>query len=251
MSTSAVSTSSLYQELQSYFSTRKSDVQQLGQALQSGNLADAQAAYSTITTLGKGGPFASGDPFRLSQREQAFAAVGQALQSGDLAGAQQAFAQLTSGQGPKAANPPIATPVSTSGPEIILNLSSGSGAANPPPVGTPVSTSGTAANPPLGTPITSNGPEIILNLSSGSGAASASPEQITINISQPSQSGSEQVSLSIGNQQGSNAQEITFNLNPNSQEQIVINLLQGSFSSATPATAPASTTASGGINVSA
>jgi hypothetical protein len=249
MSTSAVSTSSLYQELQSYFSTRKSDLQQLGQALQSGNLADAQAAYNTITTLGKGGPFASGDPFRLSQREQAFAAVGQALRSGDLAGAQKAVAQLTSGQGHKAFNPPQGTPISTSGPEIILNLSSGSGAANPP-LGTPISSSGTAANPPLGTPISTSGPEIVLNLSSGS-SASASPEQITINISQPSQSGSEQVSLSIGNQQSPNAQEITFNLNSNSQEQIVINFLQASSSSAAPATAPAGTTASGGINVSA
>jgi hypothetical protein len=208
MSTSAVSTSSLYQELQSYFSTRKSDLQQLGQALQSGNLADAQAAYNTITTLGKGGPFANGDAFRLSQREQAFAAVGQALQSGDLAGAQKAFARLTSGQGQKAFNPPQGTPISTSGPEIIVNLSSASGAG-------------------------------------------ASPEQITINISQPSQNGSEQVSLSVGNQQGSNAPEITFNLNPNSQEQIVINLLQASSSSAALATAPAGTTASGGINVSA
>ncbi len=128
MSTSAVSTSSLYQELQSYFSTRNGDVQQLGQALQSGNPADAQAAYNTITTLGKGGPFANGDAFRLSQREQAFTAVGHALQSGDLGAAQQAFAQLSSGQGQKAANPPGGTPVSTSGPEIILNLSSGSAA---------------------------------------------------------------------------------------------------------------------------
>jgi len=247
MSTSAVSTSSLYQELQSYFSTRKTDLQQLGQALQSGNLADAQAAYNTITTLGKAGPFANGDAFRLSRREQAFAAVGQALQSGDLVAAQKAFAHLKSELGHRAFNPPLGTPIS--GPEIILNLSSSSGAANPP-VGTPIS-SGSAANPPLGTPVTGSGPEIVLNLSSPSGAASATPEQITINISQPTQSGSEQVSLSIGSQQSPNAQEITFNLNANSQEQIIINFLQASSSSAPPTTASAGTTASGGINVSA
>jgi len=114
MSTSAVSSSSLYQQLQSYFQTRNSDQQQLGQALSSGNLANAQAAYNSITALGQEGPFASGNPFQVSQREQDFTAIGQALQSGDLAGAQQAFSTLQAtfhGNTPKG---PTAQPVSSS-----------------------------------------------------------------------------------------------------------------------------------------
>ena len=161
MSTSAVSSSSLYQQLQSYFQTRNSDEQQLGQALSSGNLANAQVAYNNITALGQGGPFANGNPFKVSQREQDFTAIGQALQSGDLAGAQQAFDTLQStfrGNTPKG---PTAQPVSSTaagaaatsagntGPEIVLNLSSNSGGT------TPTTAAGTSA------------PEIIINLSSG------------------------------------------------------------------------------------
>jgi len=96
MSTSAVSSSSLYQQLQSYFQTRNSDVQQLGQALQSGDLQTAQTEFNNITALGQGGPFSSGNAFRVSQREQDFNQIGQALQNGDLAGAQSAFANLQS-----------------------------------------------------------------------------------------------------------------------------------------------------------
>ena len=94
MSTSAVPSISLNQQLQSYFQTRNSDVQQLGQALSSGNLEQAQIAYNNITAVGQGGPFASGNAFRGPQRQQDFNAIGQALQAGDLAGAQSAFAAL-------------------------------------------------------------------------------------------------------------------------------------------------------------
>ena len=88
MSTAAVSTSSIYQELQAYFQQRGSDLQQLGQALQSGDLAGAQQEYGAIQNLGQNGPFANGDAFKVSQRQQDFDAIGQALQSGDLAAAQ-------------------------------------------------------------------------------------------------------------------------------------------------------------------
>jgi hypothetical protein len=212
MSTAAVSsTTSLNQQLQSYFQTRNSDVQQLGKALSSGNLASAQVAFNNITAIGQGGPFASGNAFRSSQREQDFSAIGQALKSGDLAGAQQAFAALKSTQANQAPHP----------------------------------VSGTAASPTT----SSSGPEIVLNLSSGSGSSS-SPEQITINIGNTS-GGGDQVSLSVGNQ-GSSSQQITFNLNPNSNEQIVLNLLGAPASSSGTSSAPATTSgASGGISVSA
>ena len=196
MSTSAVSSTSVNQQLQQYFQTRQSGLQQLGSALESGNLAKAQTAFNNITTLGQNGPVPTGSPFFVSQRDQFFDAVGTALKSGDLAAAQQAFASLKS--------------------------TFQRGAGQDPP-STPLPSSTTAPS--------TTGPEIILNLSNNSG--SANPEQITINIS-PASGGAEQVSLSVGNQ-GSNAQQVTFNLAPNSNEQIVLNLL-GESSSASAST---------------
>src|SRR5208282_4324710 len=122
MSTAAVSSSSIYQELQSYFQQRRSDLQQLGQDIQSGDLADAQQEYSAIQTLGQSGPFANGDAFKLSNREQDFNAIGQALQSGDLAGAQQAYSTLESTfHGSKHADPPAATAPAATEPAVVVN----------------------------------------------------------------------------------------------------------------------------------
>jgi hypothetical protein len=206
MSTAAISSSSIYRQTEQYFQTRQSDLQQLGQALQSGDLAGAQTAYNNIIQLGQSGPFASGDPFSRTQREQDFTAIGEALQSGDLAGAQAAFSTLQSTfeRGADTQNSPGAGSTSNSGPEIVLNLGNSSG--------------------------------------------SASPEQITISLN-PTGGGGEQVSLSVGSQ-GSNAQEITFNLAPNSNEQIVLNLLGESSSSSTGNSSSSSST-SGGLSVSA
>jgi hypothetical protein len=205
MSTSAVSSASLNQQLQQYFQTRQSDQRQLGQALESGDLSGAQTAYNNIVALGQGGPFANGDPYLINQREQDFSAIGTALQSGDLAGAQQAFSTLKSTFQPRvqAQDSPSPSPASTSGPEIVLNLSNSGG--------------------------------------------STSPEQITIDISSPASGGGEQVSLSVGNQ-GSNAQQVTFNLSPNSNEQIVLNLLGQPSSTSNPSS---SISSNGGLSVSA
>src|SRR5579863_2873300 len=127
MSTAAVSSNSLYQQLQGFYPQRQSDAQQLGQALQSGDLAGAQSAFNAIQTLGQSGPFANSEPFRNTQREQDFAAIGQALQSGDLAGAQQAFAALQSSF--HSQSHPANAPTS-SGPAVIVNL--GETNINPP-----------------------------------------------------------------------------------------------------------------------
>src|SRR3984885_9220176 len=180
MPTAAISSSSIYQQTEQYFQTRQSDLQQLAQALGSGDLASAQTAYNNIVQLGQSGPFASGDPFSRTQREKDFAAIGQALQSGDLAGAQTAFNTLQS------------------------TFQRAGGAQNPPSA---------SAN---------SGPEIILNLNNIAG--NTSPEQITIDINNSANGGGEQVSLSFGNP-GFKEQQITFNLSPNSNEQIVLNLL--------------------------
>ncbi len=94
MSTSAVSSSSIYQELQTFYQSRQSDLQELGSALQSGDLQTAQQEYSQLVALGQSGPFGSTQPFQRPDRASDFAAIGEALSSGDLAGAQTAFANL-------------------------------------------------------------------------------------------------------------------------------------------------------------
>jgi hypothetical protein len=206
MSTAAVSSNLISEIPKAYFQTRYADLQQLGHALKSGDLAGAQTAYNNIVTLGQSGPFAGGNPFRINQREQDFTAIGQPLQSGDLAGAQQAFAKLASTfNGGKRVDPPSASPASSSGPEIVVNLSNSSG--------------------------------------------NTSPEQITINIANSASGGGEQVSLSVGNQ-GSNAQQITFNLSPNSNEEIVLNLLGGSSSTGSSSSSSATSSSSSGASSS-
>ncbi|MFZ0320823.1 MAG: hypothetical protein WAL56_16980 [Candidatus Sulfotelmatobacter sp.] len=215
MSTSAVSSASLNQQFQSYFQTRNSDVQQLGKALSSGNLEQAQVAYNNITAVGQGGPLANGNSFRVPQREQDFQAIGQALQSGNLAGAQSAFAALKA-----TAKGAGETPPWTAG-----------GGETPP---------STASEPPSSTP------EVVLNLTNT--GTSTNPEQITLNIGPSSSSGGEQVSISVGNQ-GSTPQQVSFNLGANSNEQIVINLLAASATAA--ASTAAATGSTSGLSVSA
>ncbi len=120
MSTAAVSSSSIYQELQSFFQNRKSDLQQLGSALQSGDLNGAQQAYSTLAALGQSGPYASAEPFYKSSRDQDFTTIGQDLQTGNLAGAQAAFAALTFKAVPVASS---AQANSAQTPAAVVNVS--------------------------------------------------------------------------------------------------------------------------------
>ena len=198
MSTAAVSSASLYQELQTFFQQSSSDVRQLGRALQSGDLATAQQEYQALVTLGQSGPFGNGDPFKVSPREQAFEAIGQALQSGDLAGAQQAFAQLTGTF--RRAVPWSGTPAS------------------------PASPASSSGQPVAGTSTSSVGPEVIVNL------GNITPgEQITIGLSNNSD-GSEQLTIGVANQHGQTPEQITLKLNPNSNEQIIFNLFNSSTS---------------------
>lgn len=169
MSTSAINSASLNQQLNSYFQTRQSDLRGLGQALGSGDLAGAQTAFNTIVSLGQNGPFSSGNSFSGNQREQDFNAVGQALQSGNLAGAQQAYAALKStfGNGHRLDPNPGTTPTPGSGPEIILNLSNNSGSTSPEQVTINIANS---AN---------GGEQISLSV----GEQGSKPQQITFNLS--------------------------------------------------------------------
>jgi len=115
MSTTAVSSESIFQELQSFYQNRQADLTQLGSALQNGDLNGAQQAYSALAALGQSGPFANSEPFSKSSRAQAFETIGQDLQSGDLAGAQAAFATLTTRQG-------NSTTTAETTPATVVNL---------------------------------------------------------------------------------------------------------------------------------
>jgi len=225
MSTAAVATTSIYQEIQTFYQQRKSDLAQLGTALQAGDLNGAQQAYNTIVTLGEGGPFANGEPFRATQREQDFAAVGQALQAGDVNAAQQAFAQLeatfhhhaTSGQN----NPTTVTastnsaPASQPGPAVVVNL--GQTGAN-----------ATAPASPSAIPASTALPEIVINL----GINSSTPEQVTLDLTNTG-NGTEQLTVSAS-QANQPPEQLAVNFNPNSNEQIVLNLLNSVSTTSTP-----------------
>jgi hypothetical protein len=89
------SSPSIFQEIQSFYQSRQADLNQLGSALQSGNLSGAQQAYSSLAALGQDSPFANSGPFSNALRAQTFNAIGQDLQAGNLAEAQTAFGSLT------------------------------------------------------------------------------------------------------------------------------------------------------------
>jgi hypothetical protein len=203
MSTAAVSANSIYQELQSFYQQRRSDLQQLGKDLKSGDLTDAQQEYQALQTLGQSGPFANGDTFALSGRKHDFKNIGTALQSGDITAAEQALQQL--GQSFK--HPASAAASTTS------------------PIASDASTSAAASASSAG------GPEIVLNL-----ANMPAGEQITIGLSSGA-NGSEQVSISAENAQGQSDGQIMLNLSRNTNEQIVLNLFNSSATTSTQGSA--------------
>jgi hypothetical protein len=199
MSTAAVSSNSINQQLHQYFQTRQSDLQQLNTALASGDQGAAQTAFNNIVSLGQEGPFANGQPFYLNQREQDFSAVGQAIQSGDLAGAQQAFNDLKATfQKPTVEQDPTsASPASGAGPEIVLNLSNSSGSASPEQItvnianqasgGEQISISaGNQGSSPQQVTFNvgaNNNEQIVLNLLDSSSSASGSPANPGLSVS--------------------------------------------------------------------
>jgi hypothetical protein len=248
------SASSIYQQLRAFRQQRQADLAQLGQALQSGDLAGAQAAFDNLTALGQSGPNKNGQLFERAGRAQDFQAIGQALQSGDLAGAQSAFSTLESALGKQGSqNQQAQTAISAYNPgalEIVINFiappaSTGGVSATQPPVPEPPllqpPATGTTAtgSVPLGAPELvinlgsasgakasggSTTPEVVVNI--GNGSSSASPEEVQINFG----SGSSGASVSIGapqEQNGSLAEQVTINLNQQSTHnyELILNLL--------------------------
>jgi hypothetical protein len=101
-----------------YTSERRPEVEQLNDALKSGDLAAAQQAYNNLVALGNK-VLHKDNPFVRSDRSSDFNAIGAALKSGDLTGAQQAFAALEA----TFTQPP---PASLTTPPPSPNLSQGS-----------------------------------------------------------------------------------------------------------------------------
>src|ERR1700704_4610805 len=76
--------------LHTYLKERRAELQQLNEALKSGDLNAAQQAYNNIVALGNQ-VLHKDNAFLRSDRGLDFNAIGGALQNGDLAGAQHAF----------------------------------------------------------------------------------------------------------------------------------------------------------------
>jgi hypothetical protein len=97
MSVSGISSSTVFndstQGVQSPFQQFQQDFQQLGQALQSGNLSAAQADFVTLQQLNPQ-PTSTAEASNNNPIAQGFTALAQDLQNGNLSAAQQQFATI-------------------------------------------------------------------------------------------------------------------------------------------------------------
>ena len=192
---------SIYQQLQAYRDTRKSDLTQLGSALQSGNATAAKQAYDALVAFGQSGPNANGQLFQRTDRAQAFSAIGTALQSGDLAGAQQAFTSLANSfEQNQHVPPPLPSPVAPN-PEIVINVGG---------------TDGQSA---------SSTPEVVINIASGNSSGSGSPEEVQINVGGSNGSGG-QVTIGVTPLQNNTGEHIAIQFSQqNNDYKVVLDLL--------------------------
>lgn len=96
MSVVGLSSSTLSQTILQANSQQQSEYQQLGQALQSGNLTQAQQDYATLTqtAAAQNQIAASAQIGANSPLAQIFNTLDQAIQSGNLTGAEQAFTSI-------------------------------------------------------------------------------------------------------------------------------------------------------------
>ena len=202
-------TESIDQQLQDFRSARKTDLQQLGQALSSGDLTTAQQDYQNLVTLGQQGPFASGGAFRRSDRAQDFSGIGQALQSGSLTSAQQAYATLESTFGAQSGSGNQGGGSGVSG--IVINIGD-TGSS------TPQSSNGSELVVNFPAPKSTGSPEEVINF----GGASGSSGQLTVEVGQSQ------------NQSGNTGEQVTINLaQGNNNENIVLNLFGAGSSTQT------------------
>ncbi len=219
MSTAAVLPSGIDQGLQTYFQERSHELRQLGQALQSGDLAAAKHEFREI---GQNGPFASGNSFLIAQRQQDFEKIGRALQAGDLAAAKQAFAELRSTVHRGQQDPTPVAVVNFSGPPTPAQAPPP--APNPDPAQTG---SGSGAQSTGSSTAPASGTEIVLNLGN-----IPAGEKITIGLKE-TDNGGEQVKIKLSNDQGQASEKVVLNLQPSSNQQIIVNLFNSAASPST------------------
>lgn len=226
MATQAVSSSSIYQELQSFYQSRQSDMQELSEALQSGDLSTAQQAYSQLVSLGQSGPFQNTEPFGNSSRAQDFEAIGQALSSGDLAGAQTAFAELQQTFGQSNSSSASTTPAYTV--NLGTSQSEASGDTDANDISEIVINIGGSDS---STQQSTNGSELVLNLPSPS--STSSPEEVQINFG-GSNGSADQLTVQVGenqDQSGTSGDEVTINLGQAYNNELILNLFANGSSS--------------------
>jgi hypothetical protein len=184
--TGVFSSSGFNHPVQTQYQQRVADFQQLAQALQSGDLAGAQQAFSALAALTETGSRRGSS--QSSQLAQDFNAIGQALQSGDLTGAQQAFAtfqqDLQTARAPRGHHSPGGTGQNanaTSAPEIVFNLGNAGGNQNPEQITLSLANG------------SNGGEQLTIGVSNGSGT----PEQITLNLN--NLTATPEIILNLGN----------------------------------------------------
>ncbi len=194
---SAASSQISGKDFQAYFKARQPLVKELGQALKSGDLAAAKAAFDKLSDLGEKSGLKN--PFLRRDRATDFSVVGEALNHGDLAAAQKAFAVLKQDLGSHIQRQPVSPRAL---PDVVVTINGGgpTGVATPKP--TPIAKPLGPAPEPAEVVVSINdakgsggsSEQIVLNLNGASTAKGG--EQINIGISQTSSG--EQISLSFG-----------------------------------------------------
>ncbi|HZR56067.1 MAG TPA: hypothetical protein VFA74_04275 [Terriglobales bacterium] len=247
MSAAAIANSTVFQPgpLTSFFHERRTDLSQLGQALQSGDLTGAQTAYNTLATLSQNGSFSGSatNPFRNTQRSQDFATIGQDLQNGDLTGAQAAYADLVNSFRKHPANTPAE---SGAGPAITITITGGNGnsatenTTNTATTGTSATSNSTDSNTATSpitstvgtTPSTTTTPTTTPNTTTTPSTNPASGPEIVLNLNNGTGSNTPEIVLNFGSGSGSTSStpatatpgEVILNLGNTSNEQVTINL---------------------------
>ena len=113
----------------SQWAQRKTLFDQLGQALQKGDLQGAQTAFAALQKSAPGLSASQSGQGNASQSP--FTALADALQKGDLAGAQQAFSQIQQARGHHHHHRPLASS-SAGGTSAAATTSSNSSASSTP-----------------------------------------------------------------------------------------------------------------------
>jgi len=182
---------------------RAQDFQAIGQALQSGDLAGAETAYTALAST-------FGNPI--------------------TGGKQPSPVSPPVFQPPVVLGPPVSQPPGTSSvPEIVINLGGASGTGTSSGSAAPeliISLQGGNSASTASASTSSATPELVINLAQAHGTSSSNPEEIAINLG-----GNGGGQVSISSRQGSNAEQFQINLNQLSNNELILNLFNSNAAS--------------------